>query len=43
MGVERDWTGGQLWDSDVAVGGDAGTGSVHVRNRTVERGPWMVR
>lgn len=43
VGVERDRGGGQLRDSDVAVGGYAGTGSIHVRNRTVERGPCLVR
>lgn len=43
VGIECDRSGGQLWDTDVAVSGDAGTGSVHVRNRTVERGPRVVR
>ena len=43
MGVERDWSGGELWDRDVDVGGDAGAGSVHVCDRTVERGPRLVR
>ncbi|KAE8683211.1 exocyst subunit EXO70 family protein [Hibiscus syriacus] len=43
MGGEGDRGGGQLRDSDVAAGGDDGIGSVHVRHRTVQRGPSLVR
>lgn len=43
VGVECDRGGGQLWDSDVVVGVDAGSGSLHVRYRTVLRGPCLVR
>ena len=43
MGVERDRGGSKLRDTDVSDGGDAGAGAVHVRNRTVERGPIVVR
>lgn len=43
MGVERDRSGCKLRDTDVADGGDAGAGTVHVRHRTVEGGPIMVR
>lgn len=43
MGVERDRGGGKLGDTDVDAGGDAGSGAVHVRDRTVERRPCLVR
>ncbi|XVF41303.1 hypothetical protein PTKIN_Ptkin01aG0269600 [Pterospermum kingtungense] len=43
VGAEGDRGGGQLRDTNVAVGVDVGTGSVHVRHRTVQRGPGMVR
>lgn len=43
MGIERDRRGSQLRNPDVIVGGDAGAGSVHVRDRTVQRGPGLVR
>lgn len=43
MGVERDRGRGKLRNTDVTVGGDDGTGSVHVRHRTVQSGPRVVR
>lgn len=43
MGVERDRGGGKLGDTYVDAGGDAGSGAVHVRDRTVERRPCLVR
>ena len=43
MGVAGDRGGGQLRDLDVAVGIDAGSGSLHVRHRTVQCGPSLVR
>ncbi|KAK8595462.1 hypothetical protein V6N13_016829 [Hibiscus sabdariffa] len=43
MGGDGGRCGGQLRDSDVIVGGDDGTGSVHVRHRTVQHGPDLVR
>lgn len=43
MGLQRDWGGGQFWDPDVVVGGDAGASSLHVRDRTFQRGPCVVR
>lgn len=35
MGVSSNRGGGQFWDTDVAVGGDAGSGSLHVRHRSL--------
>lgn len=43
VGIERDRSGGKFRNPDVAVSVDAGAGSLHVRDRTVENGPRMVR
>lgn len=43
MGVKRDRGGGELGYTDVHAGVDAGSGAVHVRHRTVERHPCLVR
>ena len=43
VGLERDRCGGQLRDSDVTAGGDAGPGPLPVRYRAVQRRPGVAR
>ena len=43
VGVERDRRWSKLRHIDVPVGGYDGTGSIHVRHRTVQSGPRLVR
>lgn len=42
VGVEGDWNVCELWDSDVAVGGNAGSSTLPVCPRTVQSGSCMV-
>lgn len=43
MGIKCNWGWGQFWNTNVLAGCNVGPSSIHVCDRTVERGPGLVR